>query len=172
MRVVVCGGGVVGASTAYYLTKRGCAPTIVERCEIAAEASGKAGGFLARDWNDGNPALAALSRASFDLHDELSRELGAETIDYRRLTCIGVETGSGRTGRAAPSARPRKLENVQWSELDARGVRPMGDRSTVAQVHPRKLTRAMADAAVAGGTRILKGVVTGVHAGSPVCVTL
>jgi glycine/D-amino acid oxidase-like deaminating enzyme len=48
MKVVIVGGGIVGASTAYYLALKGIASTIVERTEIAAAASGKAGGFLGR----------------------------------------------------------------------------------------------------------------------------
>jgi glycine/D-amino acid oxidase-like deaminating enzyme len=76
---VICGGGIVGASTAYFLTAgshhrrggggggtgaRGSGPgpapravdvTLVERHEIAGAASGKAGGFLALDWSDGTP---------------------------------------------------------------------------------------------------------------------
>jgi glycine/D-amino acid oxidase-like deaminating enzyme len=53
---VICGGGIVGAATAYYLsTLKGVAPTLVERHEVAGAASGRAGGFLALDWNDGSP---------------------------------------------------------------------------------------------------------------------
>lgn len=55
-RVVICGGGIIGAATAYYLaTQHGVAATVVEREELAAAASGKAGGFLALDWNDSSP---------------------------------------------------------------------------------------------------------------------
>ena len=39
--VVILGGGIIGASTAYYLSKRGVACTIVERSSIAAAASGE-----------------------------------------------------------------------------------------------------------------------------------
>jgi glycine/D-amino acid oxidase-like deaminating enzyme len=31
MRVVVCGGGVIGASTAYFLSRRGADVVVVER---------------------------------------------------------------------------------------------------------------------------------------------
>ncbi|KAG8456957.1 hypothetical protein KFE25_011315 [Diacronema lutheri] len=170
--VVIVGGGIVGTSTAFYLAKRGCAPTIVERCHIAAEASGKAGGFLARDWQPSAPAdgLAALSAASFDLHAELAHELGAEHIDYRRLSCIGVETA--RAGGARQLLVPRKLEHVQWTEVDGRGVRQMGDQSTIGQVHPRKLTTKMAEVAVALGATIVHGIATAIHAGAPVRVAL
>ena len=42
MRVVICGGGVIGACTAYFLSRRGVDVTVVERTEVAA-AAGKAG---------------------------------------------------------------------------------------------------------------------------------
>src|SRR5690242_2806483 len=47
MQVVIAGGGVIGAATAYYLAERGVAATVVEPVAIACGASGKSGGFLA-----------------------------------------------------------------------------------------------------------------------------
>lgn len=74
MRVVICGGGVIGACTAYFLGRHGIETIVVERSEVAAAASGKAGGFLALDWCAGTP-LDALARRSFHLHAELASEL-------------------------------------------------------------------------------------------------
>jgi glycine/D-amino acid oxidase-like deaminating enzyme len=54
-RVVICGGGIIGAATAYYLAQQGVGATVIEREALAAAASGKAGGFLALDWNDSSP---------------------------------------------------------------------------------------------------------------------
>ena len=45
MRVVICGAGVIGACTAYFLSRRGIDAIVVELTEVAAAASGKAGGF-------------------------------------------------------------------------------------------------------------------------------
>ena len=45
MHVVICGGGVIGACTAYFLSRRGVDVTVVERTEVAAAASGKAAAF-------------------------------------------------------------------------------------------------------------------------------
>ena len=73
-RVVVCGAGVMGASVAYFLARRGVAVTVVERTGVACAASGKSGGFLALDWCRGSP-LDGLARRSFELHAELSAEL-------------------------------------------------------------------------------------------------
>ena len=67
MRIVICRGGVIGTAAAYELTRRGADVTLVERWRIAGCASGKSGGFLARDWCDGSP-VAELAHRSFDLH--------------------------------------------------------------------------------------------------------
>jgi hypothetical protein len=45
--------------------------TVVERTDVACAASGKAGGFLARDWCDGAP-LGRLARRGFELHADLA----------------------------------------------------------------------------------------------------
>src|SRR6476620_3435213 len=86
--VIVCGAGVVGASVAYFLARRGVAVTVVERTGIACAASGKSGGFLALDWCDGSP-LEGLARRSFVPHaslaDKVRRALG-HGWGYRRLT--------------------------------------------------------------------------------------
>lgn len=41
-QVVVCGGGIMGVATAYYLTLQGVKPTLVEKRGIACAASGTA----------------------------------------------------------------------------------------------------------------------------------
>jgi len=77
MRVLICGGGVIGASIAYFLSRRGIRAVVIERTGLACAASGKSGGFLARDWCDGSP-LASLARRSFALHAELAATLTGE----------------------------------------------------------------------------------------------
>src|SRR5437773_10464222 len=72
--VIVCGAGVVGASVAYFLARRGVAVTVLERTAVACGASGKSGGFLALDWCD-DSELGPLARARFGRHAELAREL-------------------------------------------------------------------------------------------------
>src|SRR2546429_2701902 len=81
--VLVCGAGVVGASVAYFLARRGIAVTVVERSGVACAASGKSGGFLALDWCDDSP-LGPLARASFALHADLAARLKSD-YGYRRM---------------------------------------------------------------------------------------
>ena len=58
MRVLICGGGVIGASIAYFLSRRGVEATVIERTGLACAASGKSGGFLAFDWCDGTQLVS------------------------------------------------------------------------------------------------------------------
>src|SRR6195256_2271083 len=87
MRVVICGGGVIGACTAVFLSRRGIDVTVVESTEVATAASGKAGGFLALDWCSGTP-LDALARRSFELHGALNHEIVGDW-GYRPMTAYG-----------------------------------------------------------------------------------
>jgi glycine/D-amino acid oxidase-like deaminating enzyme len=153
--VIVCGAGVIGASVAYFLARRGVAVTVVERSGVACAASGKSGGFLALDWCDDSP-LGPLARASFALHAELAGRLGTD-YGYRRMDTFMLaarESGSVAGGhRAAGPA---------W--VDGAGVvtAVLGSVETTAQVHPARFTTALLDAARAHGSVLRIGVVDGV----------
>ncbi len=150
-RVVICGGGVIGATTAYFLSRRGIAVTVVERTGVACAASGKSGGFLALDWCDGGP-LEQLARRSFALHSDLAEALGGEAWHYRRMTTYG-----GQAGYSVEDAGP-----VRWvSDQVAIGQR-LGTPETTAQVHPGDFTKAMMAAAEANGATLRAGEVTGI----------
>lgn len=148
--MVVCGGGVIGASIAYFLSRNGIAATVLERTSVACAASGKSGGFLALDWCDGTP-LQALARRSFHLHARLPEEIGGDW-GYRPLT-----TYSGRVGRGVvePAASTWLSRSV---ELD----RCLGRPGTTAQVHPGQFTAALMRYAEEHGAEVRIETVTGV----------
>jgi len=135
-RVVICGGGAIGVSIAYFLSRRGALPIVIERHTVAGSASGKSGGFLARDWCRGS-ALDALARRSFDLHAELADELDNPWC-YRRLeTLAGHAVENGRlqiTGR-------------------------IGSPETTAVVEPRAFTTGLMQAAERQGAALRLGTV-------------
>src|SRR5512143_2878648 len=109
-RIVICGGGVIGVAIAYFLSRRGAQPIVIERHEIAGAASGKSGGFLALDWCRGSP-LDRLARRSFALHAELADALG-NPWGYRRLETYG--------GHAVENDAARGSAQRPW--LSARGA--------------------------------------------------
>jgi glycine/D-amino acid oxidase-like deaminating enzyme len=153
MRVVICGGGVIGACTAYFLARRGVEVTVVERTQVACAASGKAGGFLALDWCAGSP-LDALARRSFALHAELAREID-DDWSYRGTNAY--------TGRVAADRRPRRQAPaaLDWLSDGIVISHRMGTPDTTATVHPRKFTMAMMRAAQKHGAQLVHAQVTG-----------
>src|SRR5947207_7410733 len=163
MHVLICGGGVIGASVAYFLSLRGVKATVIESTGLACAASGKSGGFLARDWCDGTP-LAPLARRSFALHAELA-ERSAEDWGYRRLDTYGGFAGF-------PSRR--SSYDVDWLSNDVTVSQLLGSPETTAQVHPGQFTAAMMRAAEAQGAELRPGRVTGIrqHAGRAVGVEI
>ncbi len=152
MRVLICGGGVIGAAIAYFLGRHGVEAVVIERTSIACAASGKAGGFLARDWCDGS-ALGPLARRSFDLHAELAAKLSVD-YGYRRLDTLAVVANAGWGGQ---SPKPH------WLAKSAQVHGRLGSTETTAQVHPALFTRALMDAAAGLGARHQIGCITGLH---------
>ncbi|KAK9053263.1 hypothetical protein SSX86_029896 [Deinandra increscens subsp. villosa] len=160
-RVLVCGGGVIGVCTAYFLSKKGAAVTLVEQSSIACAASGKAGGFLALDWCDGGP-LSSLARASFDLHRSLAQELnGGESYGYRSLNTLSLSVTESEN-----PPRGRKSTIPDWINGPVKGPKTIGTTETTAQVHPQLFTKKLLEKAVADyGVEVVIGKVKSVEAG-------
>jgi len=151
-QVVVCGAGVVGASVACFLARRGVAVTVVERSGVACAASGKSGGFLELDWCDGSP-LEPLARASFALHAKLPREVGTD-YGYRRMDTFMLVARE----RGAPAGRHR-VKARRWRDGDGVVTALLGSTATTAQIHPARFTAALVDAARGHGAVLRTGVV-------------
>lgn len=152
MRVVVCGGGVIGACLAYYLSGAGADVLLVERHRIAGAASGKSGGFLALDWCDGSE-LSSLARRSFQLHQALADAHG-NPWGYRRLDTYSAIAGMERPFGDSPA--------LPWLRADMFVQDQLGSVETTAQVTPAAFTCGMVDQAVAHGAECLTGEVTGI----------
>jgi glycine/D-amino acid oxidase-like deaminating enzyme len=159
VRVVICGGGVIGACLAYFLARRGLKPIIVEPAEVACAASGKSGGFLARDWCDGTP-LERLARRSFALHASLADEV-SEDWGYRRMTTYA--------GYGPAAGGPARRHRLPWVSDAIASSDRLGTTETTAQVDPGRFTRAMMRAAAAHGAELRRAAVTGIaHRGGAV----
>lgn len=142
---VIVGGGVIGASIAYYLTKKGITNiTIVERHDIACHASGKAGGFLARGWGDRR--TSPLHKLSFDLIKDLSTTFNLQS--YRTITTLEVSTQKG-------------TNVASW--LDGKSVSSNLMDSDTAQITPGELTHALINAACSAGAKVQIATVDGLE---------
>ena len=159
MKVLICGGGVIGASIAYFLSLRGIETLVVERTGVANAASGKSGGFLARDWCDGTP-VAALARRGFDLHAELAASLGGRgdrDWGYRRVEALGVVAGERRD-----MSRFARLPSPDWLGADSAVQVRLSTAETTAQIQPAAFTAAMMAGAAERGARLVEGCVRGI----------
>lgn len=134
--IVILGGGIHGASVAYYLALRHEKPLIIERTNIAAAASGKAGGFLAREWGSG-PTIP-LHQLSFDLHGNLAKELNIES--YRTVTTLSVN--GNRRGKSVASWLDRKVSSDTM-------------QGATAQVTPSEFTHKLTAKAIEMGAEVL-----------------
>ncbi len=159
MHVLICGGGVIGASIAYFLSRRGIAATVIEGTGLACAASGKSGGFLALDWCDGT-LLEPLARRSFTLHSLLPEEIGGDW-GYRRLTTHG-----GLAGNLRDTRHQFNGHDIDWVAAGVRLNQRLGTTETTAQVHPGRFTTAMMQAAQARGAELRIGRVTDMVRGS------
>ncbi|SVD05171.1 uncharacterized protein METZ01_LOCUS358025, partial [marine metagenome] len=78
--VVICGGGVIGCATAYFLAATGAKVTVIESDGIASGASGAAAGILSRPSTDNtDDSLFEIRMTGFNLHQELAQKLPGES---------------------------------------------------------------------------------------------
>lgn len=147
-QVVIAGGGIIGASSAYFLAQKfGLKPVVVEASTTACSASGKAGGFLALDWCDGN-ALGPLARKSFALHAELAESL-PQDVGYRRCKTHSVSMSVKAGSR--PSTRKINTLPTWVDGTDAIRASVIGNEENTGQVHPERLTKALLEEVIKKG---------------------
>ena len=170
--VVIAGGGIIGCAIAHYLTRAGAAVTLIERGEVAGQASGAAAGILVP------PAGAALAgpfrdlcRASLGLYPSLIDTLQDKTgIDVQYLAS-GILLPA-RTEQKALALRTVAVwqqglgQNLEWVEGDAlRRLEPaLSDSVWGAAYSPGEhhvnsglLTQALAQEAAARGATLRQG---------------
>ena len=156
-RIVICGGGAIGAAIAYFLSRRGARPIVIERHAVAGAASGKSGGFLALDWCRGTP-LDRLARRSFALHAELADALGNPWF-YRRLATYGGHAVENDTGRGTGRDTERDTGRRPWLSRRVAIAGQLGSPQTTALVEPRAFTMGLMRAAQAHGAELRLGTV-------------
>ena len=154
MRVLICGGGVVGASIAYFLSRRGVEVdrhrADGHRLRRVRQVGWVPGARLVRWHPARKPWRGAALRCTPAWLEEMRGDWG-----YRRLTTYGG-VASSTDGR-----RPRNANGLHWTSDGVAINGCLGSPDTTAQVHPAQFTAAMMRAAEAQGAELRLGLVTG-----------
>ncbi len=163
--VAVIGGGIIGSSVAYWLTRLNLKVTLLEAGEIGGGASGACDGFLSVQSKEPGP-LMQMARASLrliqDLHESLGPDLEYEACGGMLLARKGkdlqlleqlIERASAHAVHVRlldPSAA-RALEPALHPDIVGATLCEME-----AEVNPLGLTRALARAAARQGAAIIE----------------
>ena len=163
--VLIVGGGIAGAATALYLARLGRDVALVERGEIASEASGvNAGQIGATGWGEMPDLGSYLTMGSLQLFKELQLDLGYD-IEFRQsgsLTAIHTPGQYDYMRDRVLEMRSQGFEVELLTTREARAMEPEANPALLgfmytpfrAQADPIKATRAFADAAAKSGARI------------------
>ncbi|HEX6483023.1 MAG TPA: FAD-dependent oxidoreductase, partial [Ktedonobacteraceae bacterium] len=169
--VAIIGGGVTGCSIAYQLSKAGVQVSIIEREEIAAEASSAAAGLLApAGVLTGPEAGAKLFLASWSITPEVIAEIEAVSgvqVEYQRTGALHVVTNAEEQSQLRKYAEIWKAQgsDVTWVTGDEiRRYEPLLNPAIdaalyvphAASIRPLLMTRAYAEAARRSGAQILE----------------
>ncbi|MBY6024277.1 glycine oxidase ThiO [Priestia aryabhattai] len=160
---LVIGGGVIGASTAYHLSKMGYQVAILEKNQIGCEASGAAAGILgAQAEIDEEGPLLELAIQSRSLFPNLVAELKEKTnidVEFIQKGLLKVAATEAEAGLLkAKAERHRRWDSeVKWLSPDAaRQAEPLLTPDTYGaisipkdgQLMPAKLTQALVHGAL------------------------
>jgi len=107
-RVVIVGGGIVGSSIAYHLTREGETDVaLLERGRLTNGTTWHAAGLVSQV--RGTHALTALSRINAETYERLPAE-------------TGVETGLRRVGALTVARTPARMQEALYAVSTARDV--------------------------------------------------
>jgi len=164
--ILIIGGGIAGTSTAYHLAQHGRQVALLERGNIASEASGvNAGSIGAIGWGNLPNLESYLTMGSLEIFKAMQIELGYD-IEFRRSGClqaVQTEDEYAYVQRRITTLRSQGYTVDLLTVGEAQAIEPHINPRLLACVHiplraqadPRKATQAFATAAAEHGARIL-----------------
>ncbi|MFU0504391.1 GcvT family protein [Pseudaminobacter sp. NGMCC 1.201702] len=172
-RVVIVGGGIIGCSVAYHLTRLGCRDVVLlEQGQLSGGTTWHAAGLVGQLRSHAN--MTGLIKYSTQLYAELEAKTGLAT-GWKNCGSLAVARTADRMTvlkRTAASARAQGVEVELISPRQAAELWPvMATDDLVGAVwlpgdgkaNPTDLTQSLAKGARNGGARIIERVrVTGI----------
>ena len=175
---LIIGGGIAGVSTAYYLAEYGDRVTLLERGEIASEASGvNAGQIGALGWGHMPNLQSYLTMGSMELFKALQLDHGYD-IAFRQSGALQVIQTEAQYAFMRDWVLALQADGYQVELLsmrEARSIEPEINPALLGvmymplrgQADPKVATQAFAQAAERHGAHIRTGhAVTGIEVGS------
>jgi len=166
--ILIIGGGMAGSSTAFQLAQQGRDVTLLERGEIASEASGQnMGGLGGAGWGNVPNLLSYLTMGSLEVFKQLQIDMGYD-MEFRQsgsLTGIHTEEQFDYIEDQVLSLRSNGYDAELLTPREARAIEPGISADLLGcmylpgrgQADPVKSTRAFADAAKRAGASINTG---------------
>jgi len=166
--VLIIGGGIAGSSTAFYLAEHGRDVILLERGEIASEASGQnMGGLGGNGWGNNPDLLSYLTAGGVEIFKRMQLDLGYD-MEFRlsgTLTAIHTEAQYEFQQDRVARLRAGGYDVDLLSPREARAIEPEASgellgfvyASQRGQADPVKSTRAFAHAAGVAGANIYTG---------------
>ena len=166
--MLIIGGGIAGASTALHLAEAGRSVTLLERGEVAGEASGvNMGGIGSLGWGNIPDLEAYLTMGSLQIFKRLQLDMGYD-IEFRQsgaLTAIQTDEEFEYARDRVNGLRALGYEIELLSVNEVRSIEPEVSPELRgftysrlrSQADPVKATQAFAAAAEREGARILTG---------------
>ncbi|MGA7270651.1 MAG: FAD-dependent oxidoreductase [Acidimicrobiia bacterium] len=166
--VLVIGGGVIGCSVAYHLTRRGITDvTVIEQNELTAGTTWHAAGLVSQ--LKSSHSLTGLATYSARLFEELEDETGQAT-GYRSQGSISVAADEERWEEILRGASMARTCDVETEVIDLDRVSELwpllNTEDLIGALHiprdgqasPVDTTLALAKGAKARGARIIEGI--------------
>jgi len=165
-QVVIIGGGVIGCSVAYHLTKLGWNDVLIlERKQLTSGTTWHAAGLVVTP--SGDEQYVEIATYTRELIKSLEKETGQSTgfkeIGYLQLACTPDWLEERR--RMAVAARVHGVNYQEISPTEVKKMWPMADTSDVmagfytpedGRANPVDFTMALAKGARMGGVRIFE----------------
>ena len=166
--VLIIGGGIAGASAAFHLAEQGRDVILLERGEIASEASGQnMGGLGGNGWGNNPDLLSYLTAGGVEIFKRMQIELGYD-MEFRlsgTLTAIHTDEQFEYFQDRVSSLRAQGYDLELLTPREARAIEPEANGELLGyqyatqrgQADPVKSTRAFAHAAQVAGATINTG---------------